>query len=185
MALNRVKVNWTGWPGAPGVSTFYVSTTITDLTPLKTFFSAVSAYIPTAVVLDFPNVGDVVEEATGLITGAWAGPAVTSQSCTGSGNYAGNAGAVINWRTTLLVAGRRVKGRTFLVPLVTTAYDSGGSLSAGFISSVNAAAAALITGWAGGLKVWSRPRPTIAGAQATVLTGTVPDLAVSLRTRRT
>ena len=186
MALNRVKVQWTGWPGAPGVSTFYVSTTITDLAPLRTFFAALSAsYLPSGLTLAFPSTGDVIDEATGLITGAWSGPAAADVVGGAAGSYPGNAGAVVSWRTTLLVAGRRVRGRTFLVPLANAAYQSDGSLSTAFLTTANGAAATLISTWAGGLKVWSRPRPTIAGAQATVLTGTVPDLAVSLRTRRT
>lgn len=189
--MNRHRVVWSNFPGAPGYSNFFTGTGVTDSTPFKTFFSTAigsgaTSILPNGTVLTFPSSGDQVEEATGQIVGTWTGTAPTTlvSSATAT-SYAGMAGAQCQWLTSLIVSGRRVRGATFLVPLLNQAFDSNGSLSTGTVGNIQSAATALIAALAGELKIWSRPRPTIAGANATVIAARCPDLAVSLRSRRT
>lgn len=188
MTMNRVRCVWSNWPGAPGYSNFYVGTTITDHTPIRTFFNALSTLLPAAVTITVPTSGDQISEATGLITGAYSatvtgGPA--SGSAGNSGVYAGMAGAQIQWQTSAIISGRRPLGKTFIVPAYSTAFDANGSLSTSAITTLQNAATALIAALSGELKVWSRPRPTLAGANVTVTSARVPDLAIALRSRRT
>jgi len=185
MAMNRVRCLWQGWPGSPGYTNLYVGTSIVNQTEIRAFFNALVALLPNALTIQVPNSGDVVDESTGTITGAWTGTANTVVTGTSIGVYAGAAGACVNWRTSLLIAGRRPIGRTFLVPLVNTAFQNDGSLAAATVTTIQTAATTLITNLAGELKVWSRPRPSIAGANVTVTSSNVPDLSVVLRTRRT
>jgi hypothetical protein len=184
MAMNRVRCLWQNWPGSPGYTNFYVGTSIVNQTEIRAFFQAMITYLPTGLTITVPSSGDVVDESTGLITGAWSGSANTLVTATGTGNYPGSAGACVNWRTSLLIAGRRPIGRTFLVPMVTGSFETNGSIATATLSGITTAANTLITNLAGELKVWSRPRPSIAGANVTVTSANVPDLAVVLRTRR-
>jgi hypothetical protein len=80
MSLGRIRVDWTGIATGPGISTFFAAATAPgatlDLAPLRTFFnSAIGSYLPTGVSLNFPVVGDVINESTGLIEGTWGAPA--------------------------------------------------------------------------------------------------------------
>jgi hypothetical protein len=185
MAMNRVRCLWQNWPGAPGYTNFYVGTAIVNQTEIRAFFNSLISILPTGLTIQVPSTGDIVDESTGLITGAWSGAANALVTATGAGTYPGSAGACINWRTSLLIAGRRPIGRTFLVPMVGGGFEANGSISAGTLTTIGNAANTLITNLAGELKVWSRPRPTIAGANVTVTSMNVPDLAVVLRSRRT
>jgi len=182
--MNRVKVLWQNFPGAPGYSNFYVGTSVVNQTEIRAFWNALITYIPTGTTITVPSSGDVVDESTGTITGAWSGTANTVVTCTGTGTYAGSAGACINWRTSLLIAGRRPIGRTFVVPLVSGSMDSGGTIATATLTGMGTAANTLITNLAGELKVWSRPRPALAGANVTVTSYNIPDMAAVLRTRR-
>jgi len=188
MTMNRVRVVWSNWPGAPGYSNFYVGTTITDHTPIRTFFQSLNGILPAAVTITVPTSGDQISEATGLITGSYSAT-VTGGAVNGAaGNsaaYAGMAGGQVQWQTSAVINGRRPLGKTFIVPLYNTAYDSNGSLSSAAVTTLQAAGAALIAALSGEMKVWSRPRPSIAGANVTVTSARVPDLAIALRSRRT
>jgi hypothetical protein len=185
MTMNRVRVSWSNFPGAPGLSTFYVGSGVTDMTAIKAFFQSVSTLLPNATAVTVPNAGDQISEANGQITGAWAGSnGGTVTSIAAAGAFAGSAGACVDWLCALIVRGRRVQGRTFLVPLVGTAYDNNGSLTSGTITTIQNAATALIVALAGELKVWSRPTATAAGANATIISARIPDLAITLRSRR-
>ena len=186
MEINRVNVAWQGWPGAPGVSTFYVQ----DMGPtavdgISSFFGALIGILPSGLTITVPSTGDVIEDTTGQIVSSWsATPATPVRTGTGPGVYSGVSGAVIHWLTSGVVRGRRVRGRTFIVPIVGSAYDAQGSLSTAALTTLQGAANGLDAAVAG-LTVWSRPTGFASGSNH-VVTGTrVPDLAVTLRTRRT
>jgi hypothetical protein len=137
------------------------------------------------VAWDIPGSGDVVDETTGLITGAWtAGTAATITATGGTGAYAAGTGAFVRWQTNGIVAGRRVRGRTFLCPIITTGFDSNGTIASTQLGTLQTAATALAA--AGKNQVWHRPSPGGSdGSAHIVVAGTVPDKVTSLRTRRT
>lgn len=197
MTLARVSCSWQNWPGAPGVSQFYGDGASIQplLDALHTFFEVVKTQLPTGLTITIPGSGDLIDETTGKITGSYGGlipPALTTG--TGAASYAGNAGAVVHWLSSTVVDGRRLRGRTFLVPLTSGAYDSSGSIAATYLTSLQNAAAALVSSTGSTMQVWHRPvyavpkttPPTLVkpGSRATVTSSRVPDLAVSLRSRR-
>lgn len=184
MTLNRVRVLWQNFPGAPGYSNHYVSSAVTAQTEIRAFYDAVKGFLPAGLTIQVPSSGDQIDESNGTITGAWSGAAQALITATGSGNYPGSAGCCVNWKSNAVVAGRRPMGRTYLVPLTTGSFETNGSIAAATITAVTTAATTLITNLVDGLKVWNRPTETRAGGQATVLTAQVPDLAVVLRSRR-
>lgn len=198
MTISRVSVAWQGWPGAPGVSQFYYGTALGDLPTqgnidaLRTFFNSLVGSLPAGLTISVPKTGDRINEVDGKIIGTWdvpVQPLVVNGA--GAGNYAGNAGAVCHWLTPTVVAGRRVRGRTFLVPLISTAFDATGSLSTTFINTLQNAAQALVAQPDGAPTIWARPfidpkgvKPARPGSRAQVTSFRVPDLAVSQRSRR-
>lgn len=195
VALNRVRVGWTNWPGAPGVSTFYLASSTTNVTPLRTFFTAIKDLMPAGLTTDVPNSGDVIDTATGHITGGWVGSGGgTSVSGTASQAYSGASGALVRWQTDGILNGRRLVGRTYFVPMAQGVYANDGSLSGTTQTTLGTAATALITALAGALIIYGPPRdtgtngPTDPGKAAqwgSITAATVPDLAAVMRSRRT
>lgn len=193
MTLYRHRVNWTGLPGMPALSTFYTATAPTDAdtVAIRDFFVAVGDRIASGVTIQVENSGATIDEATGALTGGW-GPttAVLPVTTTGGVNYAAPAGAVVQWVTAGVVHNRIVKGATFLVPLSSTVYDTAGTIGTGGLDDIRAAAAAFVVAMGTDLRVWSRPftgSPTVparSGSQHAVVSSLVPDKTVVLRSRR-
>jgi hypothetical protein len=186
-SLFKITALWQNWPGAPGYTNFYVLeagpiTTATD--GIRAFFDAIKGVIPSGITITVQPSGDQINDTNGNITGAWSvdpAPAVVTGSA--AGTYAGNAGGVVSWRTNGVVANRRVRGRSFLVPLASTVYDTNGLTSAA-IATLQGAASGLVTAVSPNLAVWSRPTQLRSGSSHPVTSATVPDLSASLRSRR-
>ena len=185
--MARVRVAWQNWPGAPGLSTFYLNNppTQAQIDGIRSFFNALITLLPTGLTITVPPSGDTLDDASGRINGAWSvATPPTLVTATGAGNYAGNAGMIVHWNTSSIVLGRRIKGSTFLVPMVSTAFSTDGSPGAATLTTVGTAAAGLLTTLGANLRVWHRPT-AFAGGSSYVVTGqSVPDLAISLRSRR-
>lgn len=168
MSINRVRSVWFGATGLPGISTFYLTSapSSADLTHMVAFWTAIGAFLPDAVDIQVDQQGDVIDEATGGLTGAWTvatTPAVAHG--TGLGAYAANAGVCLNWITGAVVHGRRLKGRTFIVPASPACFTSAGT-PATVTNQIATAAAQLITDLGGSMVVWSRPQAAGAAGGA-------------------
>lgn len=185
MPMRKVPVVWATGVGGAGLSVFYTPFGSDATVELGTFFNAIKTLFPNAVTWDIPGSGDVVDEATGFLTGAWTGGTAATITATGGATgYAGGTGAYIRWQTAGIVGTRRVRGRTFLCPLLTAAYDAAGTLDPTRQATMQTAATTLAG--SGKLLIWSRPSATNpSGSSHAVLAGTVPDKVASLRTRRT
>lgn len=195
--MYRVSVAWQNWPGAPGVSQMFFTganiPTQANIDAVRTFFFAFAAYLPSGLTIQVPSSGDAMNAVDGQIVGTWSvgatPPVVTGSS---SVSYAGNAGAVVHWLTGDVINGHRVRGRTYFVPLGSNVYESNGSLTSAFLTAATNAANTYVSSNAGVAGVWARPfkHPTdpTKNREGTVRSATssrVPDLAVSLRSRRT
>lgn len=184
VTMQKVIVDWTGFQGAPGYSVFYRDSSILDTAYIRTFYDSVKAIIPSTVTLTVRAAGDLIDAATGALTGAWTTAANATVTGTTAGTYAAPAGAVVRWNTLGIVAGRRIRGRTFLVPLGSVAFQSDGSLLAGSITTIQTAAAALIASSGTNLGVWHRPVGGAGGVWFQTVNADVPDRAAILRSRR-
>lgn len=174
-----------GVSGLPGVATFHVGTAITDMAPIRAFWDAVKANFPNTWAIAIPNAGDVLNEDTGQITGAWTGPAQANVVGTGGvGAYLSTAGAMIRWTTPQVVDGRRPIGKTFLVPAMTAIFSSTGTIGSSQLATYQAAATALVVALAGELKIYHRPKAGHGGVACTVTAGTAIAKQVVLRSRR-
>lgn len=196
MSIQRVRCLWQNWPGSPGYTNFYTSVSLSNVAPFATFFDAIKTLVPSALTITVPNSGDIINEATGQIQNVWTGTGGATITGTGSGAYAGPTGAVAEWLTTGIVAGRRVQGKTYLVPLAGLATDASGSISTTALGTLTTAAAGLQTALGNQFVVWSRPfepdanrvppdtRPARAGSSWPVIGSRVPDLSAVMRSRR-
>lgn len=201
MAIDRIRVPWTGGRGGAGVSTFYALDATTAVDPLHDFFDALKALVPASITWSFAGSGDTIDETDGTLTGSWAGTGQANVVATGSDtNVADPVGAVINWETTQIRYGHRVKGRTFIVPGIKDMYASG-TLNDSVVTQLEGYADALIDAVPNNLVVWTRPfagtpqwtdvhgrvhpaRTAHDGATSSIVTVNVPDKVVVLRSRR-
>lgn len=185
MAARKVVCVWsTGTQGGSGISTFYGAFG-TDITPdLNTFWGSIKALFSDEVSVQVPPNGDVIDESTGLLTGAWTGGTSTTNVGTTHSAYPAGTGAFIKWNTGVVVGGHRVVGRTFIAPILANSFDTNGTLTSGVVTIIQNAANVLAA--TGRVSVWHRP-PVIGspgGSLAGIVSATVPDKTTSLRSRR-
>lgn len=185
--LARVRVEWSGTPvTGPGLSTFYFDSAGEGwVADLVTFFTAVRAFVPTGAAMTVPSSGDLIDDASGELVGAWSEPGGALVAGNGNGTWPQGVGARVVWATDGIRNGRRVKGSTFIVPIVSSSFEGASGLTAGAQSGLGNAANALVTAQAGTMRIWSRPLPGQAGTSSVVIDGDVPDKVSWLRTRRT
>jgi hypothetical protein len=184
--LAKIDCVWTGFPGAPGHSVFYSPATGTiPVGPLADFFTAWGAFRPYLSNVAVPNSGDAIESTTGALDGSWAsGDSANLAGATLSQIYAGPAGACVRWLTDGVVNGRRVRGRTFLVPLTAPSFQTDGTLLDSVRITIRDAAYNLVTAAAGGLHVWHRPVNGAGGSSHEITGVEVTDKVAVLRSRR-
>ena len=200
MTVGVVRVEWSGTTGGPGLTQFAMTAlggsfwTPADaqsaVDDVREFLVANQPYIPNEVNLQVMPDVDQYDELTGQLT-ATTTAATTPASLLGgaTGTYAGGCGYRYNWRTGAIRNGRRVNGRTYIVPAATTIFSSDGTLGSTQITTFNTAAATFLSSLASdglALMVWSRPNETtgLPGAMTGVATGDVADKSAILRTRR-
>lgn len=186
VAMNRVRVTWQGLTGLPGVSTFYFDPGFPNaIADIKTFFTAIGGLFQNSLSWTVPGSGDTLDDSTGTLTGGWTASGAGTVVATGgvSSSYAAGVGVRVRWGTSSIVHGRRLQGTTFLTSMVTTSYDSNGSLQGSALTTIGNAATALAG--SAGLLVWHRPHPVgVPGLSSLVTSASVPDVVTSLRSRR-
>jgi len=191
-AYGRVLTRWVGGPSSPGltVMNFRRNTgSYTDaVTAVRAFWAALASYLPTAYTLTVDPLVEEHESSDGSITGTWtAGTAPADVVGTGATAWAAGVGFRVTWDTGAVVNGHRVKGRTFIIPVLPANYDSSGTIAAATITAVNTAATNLRTAASGGstpLVIYTKAGPRGPGALTDVSTGVVPDQVAVLRGRR-
>lgn len=187
--IQRMRVEWSGSAiVGPAISTFYCDPAVASFNPdaVKNFFTAIAGKFVGGVTWTIPNQGDTLEETTGKLTGVWGttGGGTVSGSA-GAADFAHGVGAQIAWKTANVQNGHRVRGRTFLVPMIAAAYKSDGNIDGGTVTVLQNAATALINAHAGSLSVWHRPKANSGGFHAPITSAVVNNQISWLRSRRT
>jgi len=195
--LARVKVNWTGFNGAPGYTNLYFNDisfgSITQacadeaVAKVDAWLEVWKVGIPSNVSIVIDPTVEALEENNGSLDEFFDTTPTATRVGTASGSYSAAAGACVNWATTGIRNGRRVRGRTFMVPLGGTSFDTVGSLDNTRLASWRTASNTLQTvGTSSKLCVWSRP----SGPEATdgisygVTSMTINDKVAILTSRR-
>jgi hypothetical protein len=189
----RILTVWTGGPGGPGLTVMNVRYTVgaitASLAAVRAFWQSFLTDFPSAYSCQVQGSADIHESDTGVLSGVISGTIPAGTSFSGAGNYAAGVGSQVKWITSGIHAGHRVQGRTFLVPLVSTRYDTDGTLVSSHLSTVNAAATTLISSLASAgtpLTIVSKPTDEApAGDISDVTSGVTVDRVATLRTRRT
>lgn len=192
MAITRVTAVWSGFRGAPGYSNFFFggeAATPEDAEDcagaVRAFFSGITAYLPSSVRIQVNSPADILNETTGEITGQVDFDPPASVEGSGGADYSAASGGVVNWNTSGYRNGRRIRGRTFLVPLGSIAYDPQGDLGTGVVNGIRTASTQLTRGTSAlPFVVWARPKGGVGGSAEPVTGATVPDLGAILRSRR-
>lgn len=191
-SLHRVVLAWSGAPVVgSAVTVLHFDGSNQSAPPVAGILTAMQNLIPALannVTVTLPGSGDTIDDRTGALTGVWAGSG--SGSITGAGGSASAAGvgACIGWTTGGIVNGkkgpRKLRGRTFIVPLHNACYEANGTLVQGTLNNLTAFASALLA--AGPLGVWHRPT-TPGGSDGnsySVLSSKVRDKVAYLSSRR-
>jgi len=196
--VSRVTAVWSGFTGAPGYTKFSFMPLADDTArnaagaAIRTFFEALKAYIPNGSSISVQAQIDNLDVVTGQLLGSTAmttTPASTTSSAA-SMAYAAGSGFVVTWLGAGVFAGRRIKGRNFIVPAV-GCFDTDGTITPTVINAAQVAGAALIATAGADLAIWNRqyndatPPVAIAGNLSSATSCTVRDTASQLRSRRT
>lgn len=195
MAVRQILVDWSTVNGGGKVSVFnFNAETVvaSQRAALNTFLGAVDAICHNTATWTIRTSGNAYNEATGELQADW----VDSTPFSGTGAISAGSPeadavqALVRWGTGSVVAGRFLKGRTF-IPGVAQGAIVSGNLGPTSVAALAAAGNALI-GANVGLSVWRRPhtasagdpRPSYSGVlEAAVICTAWPEMAV-LRRRR-
>jgi hypothetical protein len=203
----RVKMRWNGMPGGPGYSIFHFMNSTGSFGDLDlaaaqeavdrvdTFAAGVVFWMPYQTTLEVLGEVELLDAASGDLEDVFgATPDATRTSPQSAGQvYAGPVGALINWKTATIRNNRRLRGKTFLVPLNGGVFSDNGTPAAGLITSLNTHATNLrADGTLTQLCVYGRRIPNPEGIESEDLDGVigrvtthnVPDFAAVLRSRR-
>lgn len=194
----RVKVNWSGFVGAPGYTNLYfepvpesdvITQPVVDnaVSKVQTFLGTWRQWLPTVVTTGVDSTIEEIDEQNGALQGFWSSTVAAPAGGSGSTSFASPAGACISWGTQGVRNGRRVRGRTFMVPLASSAYDTDGTIHGTHLPVMRTAANTL-HGDAGGsrLVIWARPNGGIIpdGGAYDVITANITDKVAMLTSRR-
>ena len=188
--LEKHTWKWTNFRGEPGFTNFYFQAVDSDsrdsaAAKVRTFFDSIKGVLPTNVTVTSNAEVNHYDEATGVLSDVLPIDDIpTPVVGTGGTTYSAASGAVINWLTTGVVGNRLLRGRTFIVPITTSANDTQGDLGTAALATLRNAANAFHTGIVDKPYVWSRPTATRAGVAHPITSSRVPDLGATLRSRR-
>lgn len=206
--FTRTQATWT-WTGSGngGISKFSWANHLSAseagqaLVKQAAFFNSLVTLLPTAVTVRHEGLVQIYDETLStpgggaqLVDQVTVASPPASVTGTGTGVWSAASGAWINWITPAFANGRRVVGRTFLVPLANTpTFQTDGTLALTAQNLIIGAGNSMNTNTPTHVVYYNRggpsdpPKPTdkphVAGWYAS--TGvTVPDKAGVLRSRR-
>lgn len=193
----RLTVNWTGFLGAPGYTNLHfrdftagaIDQAMVDgaVTKLDTWLDAWIPVVPTVASFTINPAVEILEETTGVLTNYMTATPDGARVGTSTGVYVGGTGACINWYTNVVRNGRRLRGRTFMVPLGLQAMTNDGTIDDTRLATLRTASTTLINATGSGdLGVWARPTTPGGsdGEWAVATVATINDKMAQLRSRR-
>ena len=176
--LLRTMSVWDGRPGLPGYTAFHWGSgggTLQEAADgaharAAAFFAQVVNTLPSGVTIRTLGEVELINVEDGTLDSVWTATAGTSTAVgSAAGASPAPAGACISWSTGGIAYNRRVRGRTFLVPLAAEKYEADGTLSTLGISQISSACAVILDAGTGGpLSVWARPADAVLNPDGTV-----------------
>lgn len=193
----RLKINWTGFPGGPGYTNLHfrnttpgtISQAVVDsaITATDIWLEAWKATFPSGTSVLIDPTADVLDETNGDLKAFMSGTPTASRTGSTAATYSAPTGACVNWYTNAIRNGRRIRGRTFMIPLGGGAWDTAGSLENSKLTAWRTATGIFVNaGTDSDFGVWSRPSGPDAndGVFAPATSYTIQDRAAILTSRR-
>jgi len=191
-SLWHVQATWSGGKIGTGYTNMYfsegVSTAVIASDSVRTFLNScysTGGRLPSGITINFRAAVDVIDASTGVLQNTI--PVTQPATITGTDTtaYAAVAGACVTWRTDTIAGTRRVRGRTFLVPMGGLGLQTDGTIDNATVTGINTAAGILISA-APEFVVWHRPASVAAGggSAAPVVAGVCADKTAYLTSRR-
>jgi hypothetical protein len=182
--IQKHIVRWHGVPGQNPVSVLYCIDGFPNLNNnLRQLFSGLGIYLPNTASITMDTTGDILDSETGAPTGSWSNTAVSTVNGAATGAYASGVGALVYWNTGTVIGRRRLRGKTFMVPLVGHV-EANGSLSSGFLTTFGNVCDTYVNGTLGSSVVWHRPVDNAGGSAIGITGWTVNDRPAFLSSRR-
>lgn len=193
--IARVKTVWSGWAGAPGITTHY----------FRKFYSGAWSAIPTYLCVQVKNAWnecaalfpedltltvqpqiDIIEDSTGTLQFQMTGTQqiINGSSTAGFGPLA--TGVQVRFGTNSVVYGHALVGSTFLAPIASEYIQIDGTPQSTGLGLAEAFGEQLSQESYGQMVVWSRPNPAKQrpGVSYDVTEATVKDTFAILKSRR-
>lgn len=190
----RVRTVLSGWPGGPGLNTFYFTTTAPS-TPaagapdvvarVRAFWSSIGGLFPASFSAQVQGQVDDLDPSNGQLLGTYNGGAPAQVlGSTGTSYNAYATSLLLRINSAYVTAGRRVAGRAFIGP-VAAALDAGGIPTTLSLNTLVAGATGMLTGTTtAGAVIWHRPTLTTPGAAFGVSNYSGAPYFAVLRSRR-
>lgn len=187
--IGRIVTQLTGFTGAPGYSVHHFfgdpysnATAQSNVEAVQDYWDGVAAWMPASWRFSVQPDVAVLDEVTGALIRV-EGTVPPAQTAFGSASeYAGGVGAVSSWLTDGVHLTKRLRGRTFITPLVGGAYDSTGTIATTVLTALRTATTNLAA--VANFGVWGRPVAGAGGDWAACTSGTVKDHVAWLSSRR-
>lgn len=192
MSYTELVVVWSGVTGLPGYSKYRFIGELTGsqlnaaAANLGTWLNAIRPVIPLNVTLTIqPGASTHSDDGTltsELTIGTVPGPYVGS----GLSTYSAASGAMILWNTGAINGGKKVRGRTYLVPATTGVLQNDGTILDATVTALTTAANVFATSTPSpAVNSRARPNNPAAGDQTTaMISGQCQQKQVVLRSRR-
>lgn len=185
--LNEIIVDWTSENSQPGLSVMYCKASgpvAAQRSYIHVMYDTVKARLDSLTTWTIRTTGKVIDDSTGTLVGFWDEPTAKAGAGTLSGSPVANAAQMLlRWRTTSIVNGRLLQGRTYVPGLSSTSTD-GGQVSAATIAAMQTAQAAFLSSMSGDFVVWHRPVGAAPGSSFSVSSGATWNELATQRRRR-
>jgi hypothetical protein len=196
--MSRVRVATTGWPGAPGLNTFYFASSGDADVPDSDDATEVAVRVRSALNSDFkqnfpttwiatvsPTV-DVLSAVTGALIASYSVAPGATVAGTTSATFGPEASMLaLNQLTDAVVNGKRVRGRSYFGPIAPVA-DANGTPTATQKNNIElfGTTAANMGGGEWAWVCWHRPVDAANGSAHPITSWILRDRFAVLRSRR-
>lgn len=192
MPVARVQAVISAASGLPGLNTFYFGVgavaTVPEATDIaarvRAFWESFKANLAVGVVVDVDPTVETFDTATGALLGITAATAPAQVVSTGANSLPRATMMGLRLNTSLILANRLLKGRSFVGPLVQGTNNNGQPTAAARTALLTAGALLQTGATAAVLSVWHRPVNSAGGNVGPVVVLDVDTRFWVLRSRR-
>lgn len=156
--IHQIRTVFSGLGGLPGYNQMYFDAAgdaQDHSNYVRAFWEAMTAVVPIGWKYTIDADVSTLNDSTGQLVSVEATVPLIQSGPGGNASYTAGAGACVGWVCNEVHGSKRLRGRTFVVPLLGLAYDETGTIQTAALSGIRAAATALLT--SGDFGVWGRP----------------------------